>query len=175
MKASELELFKAVTSSPDEQLTQNGLRIVLDKRKQLPKKKVRAKDHSVLGPMLQDIDDHASQSDVAARQRRKKQGLVPDNGHHGGEPADELPVSWGIGQPQRPATTTVTVPNRAPPHDSYFRNPPSQPQSRNAGMKLSMGTGDDLRKQAGVFRRIRDAGPIGTGEEPLDTLDKLLG
>lgn len=174
---SELETFKSLVSRPDGRLTGGGLLKVIGKPKKLPRKKVRAADHPQFGPIVRDVaglnehgatgdafsdhehSDPPARSEINDRELGRKKPRVPNNGHHGATPADQPPVSWGIGQPQRPETTTVTQPQRAPGHSSYFRHPPQQPQSSNAGsVKLSMGTGDDLRKQAATFRRIRQGG-----------------
>ena len=183
---SEHDLFKAITSRPDEQLTNQGLLKVAGPKKVLPRRKVRAMDHSVLGKVVRDlakmdVNPHGGMSGrgafdnldmtdapspvaAAARETQRKKTTYPITPHHGGTPADQPPVAWGIGQPQRPQTTTITQPSRAPGHSTYFHQPPQQPQSANSGK--ATGGGDDLRK----FRDIHTHGRMELSVEDLAAL-----
>jgi len=144
---SEVALFKGIQSRPDEQFTAlDGLRKAAGGKKKLPRRKVRARDSATLGSVVAGLTGDKDEDD-------------PNNGHHGGTPADELPVAYGIGQPQKPSTTTVTQPKRAPGHAAAFRKPAAAVMDAPKDVKLSQGTGDDLKKQAKTIRRIHDRGP----------------
>lgn len=68
--------------------------------------------------------------EVIARETERKGRMVPSNAHHGGTPADQPPVAWGVGQPLRPQTTTMREPSRARP--GIARTSASRRRSRRA-------------------------------------------
>jgi hypothetical protein len=153
----EKDVFKALHAAGPN--VHDGGQVILAKRAVLPRRMVKAEDHSVIGPLYRQL---MGELDLAKRSTplSRKKKVVPNSGHHGATPAGKETYAIGIPRTTEPKEAAT----RAPPHTSYFHEPAHQPT------QTKMEGAVDLHKQAAAEQAAQTIKQL--HEQPL-TLEQM--